>query len=366
MAIPIQDARGIFTKSLIATWNELTELAPKGFLRSFFTKKTALSKEISIEVMRGTEKIAVDVQRGSEGNRNSFSKSAEKIFVPPYFKEWFDATELDNYDRLFGQDTSNVNARIITGMIDQAVEKLAILRYKIERAYELQCSQVFKDGIVQLVSGDNIDFKRKALSMPAKDPADYWTVSTVNPLAHLQTGATWLRQVGKAGAAEFDVICGSSALTALLNNPFVKHEKLTVLSLTDIKTPQVGAQGGVYHGTLSAGPYKMHIWSYPEFYDNAAGVSTPYINDDYVYMIPRNSTALIMSFASVPAIIRDPQNAEFPAFIRQMEGDYFINNYIDPKGEKHVFDIKSAGLALPLTVDRLYSMKVTGVDNPAN
>ena len=366
MAIPVQDARGVFTKTLVATWNELLEIAPKSFLGSFFTKKTSLSKEVSIEVMRGTEKIAVDVHRGSEGNRNQFSKSAEKIFVPPYYKEYFDATELDRYDRLFGQDTSNVSVAIIDGMIDQALEKLKILRYKIERAYELQCSQVFESGIVQLISGDNVDFKRKADSMVVKEAADYWTVSTVNPVIDLQAGCSFLRQTGKAGDGEFNAILGQNVLAALLENPFVKHDKLTVLALVDLKTPQVTAMGGIYHGTLSAGPYKVHLWSYPEYYDNSAGVSTAYINDDYYYLLPKNSGKFVMSFASIPAIIRDPRNAEFPEFIRQMEADYYINNYIDPKGEKHVFDIKSAGLAIPVSVDRIYSSKVTGTVNPQN
>lgn len=362
MAIPIQDARGIFTKTLVTTWNELMELAPKSFLGSFFTKKTSLSKEISIEVMRGTEKIAVDVHRGGEGNRNQFSKSAEKIFVPPYFKEYFDATELDRYDRLFGQDASSVTSGIITGMIEQALEKLTILRYKIERAYELQASQVFTNGIVALTSGDNIDFKRKALSMAVKEPAGYWTVTTVNPITDLLTGCNFLRQTGKATDGEFNAILGANVLLALLENPFIKHDKLTVLPLVELKTPQVSAMGGVYHGTLSVGPYKVHLWSYPEFYDNSAGVSTAYVNADYYYLLPKSSGKFIMSYASVPAIIRDPRNAEFPEYIRQMEADYYINNYIDPAGEKHVFSIASAGLAVPVSVDRIYSSKVTGTE----
>jgi hypothetical protein len=134
------------------------------------------------------------------------------------------------------------------------------------------------------------------------------------------------------------------------------------MALVDLKAPQTGAQGGVYHGTLSAGVYKINLWSYPEFYDNSAGVSTAYINTDYVYMIPVRSAKLIFSFAGVPAIIRDVRNAEFPEFIGQVEADYYINNYIDAKGKKHVFEILSAGLAVPVSIDRIYSMKVTGTE----
>ena len=43
------------------------------FLRSFFPVKTTASKYVSIEVQRGTEYAAVDVLRGTDGNRNTFS-----------------------------------------------------------------------------------------------------------------------------------------------------------------------------------------------------------------------------------------------------------------------------------------------------
>ncbi len=366
MAIPIQDARNIFTKVLVAKWNELSEIQPKNFLRSFFTKKTTSSKEISIEVMRGTEKIAVDVLRGTEGNRNTFSKHSEKILIPPYYNEWFDLTELDRYDLLFGQNATNPTVGVITGMIEGALEKLEILKYKIERAYELQCSQVFANGIVTLNSGDNIDYKRKAASMVVKDQAEYWNVDAIDPRKDFEAGAKFLRTVGKATDGEFNAILGASALTDLLANPFIDNDKIKTLSLVDLKMPQINSMGGVYHGTLSAGPYTIHLWSYPEFYDNSEGVSTPYINDYYMFLLPKGSGRFIMSFAGVPAIIRDVKNAEFPEYIKQMESDYFINNYIDPKGKKHVFEILSAGLALPVSVDRIYSSKVTGAAQPQN
>lgn len=360
MAIPIQEARGLFTKTLVARWNELMEIAPKNYLRSFFTKKTTTAKEISIEVMRGTEKIAVDVLRGTNGNRNTFSKHAEKIFVPPFFNEYFDATELDRYDLLFGQDASNPTIGVIDGMITQALEKLNILKYKIERAYELQCSQVFTTGIVQLTNGDNIDFKRKAGSMVVKDAAGYWSVSTVDPRDDMRSGADFLRKTGKAYDSEFNVILGAKALTDLLANPNVNDDKIKTLALVDLRMPQTDAMGGVYHGTLSAGPYKMHLWSYPDYYDNSEGVSTAYINDYYMIILPKTSGKFVMSYAGVPAIIRDQRNAEFPEYIRQMESDYFINNFIDPYGKKHVFEILSAGLSVPVSVDRIYSSQVTG------
>jgi hypothetical protein len=45
MAIPIQEARGVFTKVLVARWNELSELAPKVFLSSFLQNKQHQQKK---------------------------------------------------------------------------------------------------------------------------------------------------------------------------------------------------------------------------------------------------------------------------------------------------------------------------------
>lgn len=362
MAIPVQQARGIFTQQLIASWNELRELAPKSFLRSFFTQKTTDTKYVSIEVMRGTEKVAVDVFRGGEGNRNTFSKSSEKIFMPPFFHEYLDMTEFDKYDVMFGESVGNVSVGTIDSTIGQALEKLVVLRQKIERAYELQASQVLTSGIVTVNSGDNIDYKRKAASMVVNTAGEYWKVATVDPREQLKSAANFLRTVGKANSGVFNVVLGQRALTDLLSNPFINNEKIKDIKLIDLQMPQASATGQVLHGQLSAGSYIFNLWSYPENYDNSVGVSTPYVDDDYVYVLPATGLNLVFAFAGVPAIVKDTRNESFPELITSVAGDYVIGNYIDVAKKKHVFEIMSAGLAVPVSVDRFYSAKVTGTE----
>lgn len=363
MPIPIQDARGVFTRQIVARWNELSELAPKSFFRSFFTKTTTDSKEVSIEVMRGTEKMAVDVLRGSGGNRNTFSKSAEKLFVPPFFDEYFDMTEIDKYDLLFGNSANQVTEQTVSSVIAQALEKTNILRNKIERRYEYMASQVLTTGIVTLVSGDNIDFKRKAASMKLNDPGEYWKVSSVDPRKQLQTAANFLRQVGKASDGLFNVILGANALSDFLNNPFIVNEKVKDIALIDLKSPQANAIGGILHGRISAGPYKFDLWSYPEVYDDpTTGDSTPYINDDYICVIPSMSGKFVFAFAGVPMIVQDLANAQFPQFITQVATDFALYNHLDTYKKAHLFGVMSAGVPIPVSVDRIYSAKVTGTE----
>ena len=144
-------ARALFTIKLIAVYKERT--VPTSFLRSFFKTKESDTKQLSIEVQRGTEMIAVDVERGTQGQLNKFSRSTEKIFVPPYYREYFDATDLDFYDRLFTQN-GTIDVITFSQWLGTVVEKIAMLQDKIERAYELQCSQVFETGIVTLKNGE--------------------------------------------------------------------------------------------------------------------------------------------------------------------------------------------------------------------
>ena len=125
--ISTTDARALYTKKVIAVYSERPK--PTAFLRSLFKTVEAGTKELSIEVLRGTERIAVDVERGTEGNRNQFSRSAEKIFVPPYYSEYFDMTQLDLYDALFLR--SEVDAAIFNAFLNSVVDKMMELCKKI-------------------------------------------------------------------------------------------------------------------------------------------------------------------------------------------------------------------------------------------
>lgn len=353
--ITTQDARGLFTKMLIDVYKETTR--PTGFLRSFFRVVENETKELSIEVMRGTEKVAVDVLRGTEGNRNTFDRSSEKIFVPPYFREWFDATDLDFYDRLFGAAGGQVEVLTMQSWLTKVAEKLRMLQDKIERAYELQAAQVFSSGVVTLVNGDNIDFKRKALSLVDLGAGNYWNQAGTKPIEDLKKGAKFIRTAGKSTGGVVNAVFGELALDAFLENASVKERAdIRNFKLDDITGPQREATGGVLHGRVTIGSWECNIWSYPEFRD-VAGVSTPYINDKEVFMLPTMPN-FVLGFASVPKVFRDVSNAEFPEFIGQERAAFVIGNYVDARTDKHVFDIKSAGLPVPTAVDQIHTTQV--------
>lgn len=356
MAIPTQQARAIFTNAYMEKFKELVP-APS-FLKSFFTEKTYTTKSISIEVRRGTEKIAVDVQRGVDGQRNKFSLSTEKQFVPPFYNENFDATSLDRYDVMFGQDPSTSPATIGYLATDIA-EKYAALREKIERAKELQCAQVFETGVVTLTNGDNIDFKRKATSLVDLTGAGgYWSTAATDVDAQLAAAAAFIRNSGKNAASQFNLTMSSSLFATLKKTDWFKaNAGYFQVKLMDIVMPQKNSTGASYNGTISAAGYIFNLWIYDEVYENSSNVMTAYWNAKKAFVTPVTGTRFEIAHAGIPAIITDLTKTEYNQFIVNQASDYWLNNYIDNARKAHIFELYSAPLAIPVSVDMIYTMQ---------
>lgn len=350
-SISTSEARGLYTKMIVDVYKERN--VPQSFLRSFFKVKESATKLISVEVQRGTEKIAVDVQRGTEGNRNAFGLSTERVILPPYYREYFDGTDLDLYDRLFGT-SGEVDAAIFSQFMDTVAEKYGMLQDKIDRAYEKQCADVFTTGVLTLADGSTIDFKRKTASII--DVADInanrrWTDSTNSkPYTDLENGAKFLREKGKSSGSVVNAIMGAKALAAFLDNTKVQSRAdIKNFSLDMISAPQRNSVGASYNGSVSAGAYRVDLWSYPEIYENASGVATPFIEEEKVILLPE-TPRFTMAFAAVPRLLNDGA--------QPMKGQYVLGDYIDERNSAHIFDIKSAGVAVPVAVDQIYTMKV--------
>lgn len=341
MAINTQQFKGQFTQSLIEVYKE--KVSVKSFLRSFFPEKTSSTKYVSIEVSRGTEKVAVDVLRKTEGNRNTFSLSNEKIFEPPYYREYFDLTDLDLYDRAIG----STDPALVAEALFEASEKMDMIKAKVDRAYEKQCADVLLTGIVTVNAGTNIDFKRKAGSL-VDGSGTPWSTGTTDIPSQIEAGCNFLRQTGKAQGGMFNMIVGSSALNALLNNDAYKaRADVRNFNLDAVAVPQRNAVGASLHGMLSAGAYSVAIWSYPEFYDNGAGTSTPYIDPKKIVILPE-APRFVLSHAAVPQLLTEGLQ----------RGAYVYGEYMDERNSSHIMDVKSAGLAIPVAVDQIYTRQV--------
>jgi len=214
MAISQEQFRQLFTQALVQVYRE--QVAPPGFLRSFFPEQTNLTRYISVEVQRGTEKVAPDLDRAaSDGNANSMTRSTQRVIEPPYYWEYLNATDHYLYDQAIGQQTRTAFRQLVRELSLEQAE----IRNKIERAYEKQASDVLLDGIVHLKSGDSIDFKRKADSLvDLPNNANYtdWSSTGFNPRNILDEAGKFLRQSGKVQGSVLNVIMGNEAINAFL------------------------------------------------------------------------------------------------------------------------------------------------------
>ena len=345
MAIPASQVRAQLTQFVADVYKERTRST--GFIRSFFPGKQASTRYVSIEVQRGSEKVASDVIRGSEGNRNSFGRSTEKIFDPPYFREFMDLTDMDLYDRMIGSE--NISESVVADFTANVADNLGMLQDKIDRKYELMCAQALLDGIITLNNGDNIDFNRKAGSL-VNGSATPWTTGTVSPYDQLAAGAAFIRKEGKAQGGLYNVILGESAMTAFLANDIVlERADIRNITLDNIREPQRNATGATYHGRVSAGSYVFDLWTYPEYYQNDAGTLVPYIDDKKIVILPQ-APRFNLSYAAVPRLITSSANVVASAYV--------FGEYTDEKNTSHIMDIKSAGVPIPVAIDQIYTRQV--------
>ena len=253
MQISLSEVRGLFSKALVAVFS--SKMRTTNFLRSFFKENENDSLNVSIQVRQGTTKISVDVLRGTDGNMNASSISSEKIIQPPYYEEKIAANELDFYDKVFG--TEAPSPATVARYAKNLSNDMLMLKDKIDRSIELQCSQVLVDGVVKLKKATNIDFKRKAGSIQASALND-WLVGTNDPSVDFIKGAKFIRENANSSAATFDVIMDGDAFEAMINNEtFQKKCDLKDVDLNKINMPQATkeATGSFLHGTVSAGSF---------------------------------------------------------------------------------------------------------------
>lgn len=349
MAITVQEARNLMTKSLVAVYRERPQVT--GFLRSFFRTEESLTEKVSVEVRRGTEKIATDVKRYDDGNLNEISRSTERLIVPPLYDEYIVANDHELYTTTIGAIRSNQGETFFPQLIEALAEEMSMTVDKIERALEKQCADVLDSGTVVLTNNTNITYDRKAASLVAYSAAHDWSIGTVNPKTIILSGLKFLREQGKSQGSVYNMILGNDALMALLSNDiFTKEANLKDFSLDLIREPQRNASGGSLHGQISVGAYRVNIWSYPEVYDNASGTSTPYVNDKKMILLPENPN-FVLAFAAAPQLIGE--NGTVP-----QRGQYLFTDYFDMRNTIHEMHAKTRPIAVPVAIDQIYTAQV--------
>lgn len=354
--ITLNEHKSAIYSRILATFSD--DSAPLSAFSSWFPSFTTLDKLVSIEVQRNRQLIAVDVAKFTGGNINTFSNYTQKMYEPPNYVEKFNFTTVQYFDVTFGSQ-NNPNMSQFNRMIDETVENLETLRNKVKRAIELQRSQALQTGIVILKNGDNIDYKRKAASKAVLGGTDVWSNAAGKPLDDLAAGIKFIRQEGKSASRSFDLILGETAFSSFMNNAQVKATAdFRRINILEIGTSRFDNTTGLsYHGRVSTKNGNIDLWTYDDFYETDGGAYVEYVSPKNVILLPRDFKGST-SYAGMPNIKRDKGNAEYPEFIQQEEGEFFTNNWIDPNVKAHWFEIGSAPLAVPVSVDRVWVKQV--------
>lgn len=345
MPIPVVQLREALTQNLIDVFIEET---PKPtFIKSLFKDDLSPTRYVSIEVERNTEKVAVDVMRGADGNFNAWPKSTQKVYDPPYFKENMFVTEFDLYDQVIGSGGNNpaMFARLVNQMASRANE----LKAKIDRGYEKMAIAVLETGIITPKQGEAINFNRKAGSIVDLGSAGGYWASNNDVFVQLQAAGTWMRKVAKCDDFIFNVIMGDQALADFLNNTKVlARQDIFHYNPDAIIAPTKQNSGAIYHGTVSANSYRFQLWSYPQYYD-IAGVSTARLNPKLATVIPANPR-FIMAYANLPQLLGADGSVPAPMAYR-------MERFLNEENKTDKFSIDSAAIPIPVQVDAIYTMK---------
>lgn len=359
--IAAAQARKVFTTVLANIFEDFIEAS--SFLTSFAKKKSYTTKSVQTLARRGKEKIAVDVIRGSKGNLNQATRFSQMEYLPPFYKEKIAVRGMDIYNIPFESGDSYSSAQIDAWAMATATE-LSEVKKMVDRAIELQMSQLMTTGIVEMSNGDNIDYHRNASMIEVLAGADLWDSSGVDLIKFFEDKGALLRRIGKVGGGQ-NVTCimGMLAWQSFRSNADIKDgDNLYTKSALEFKdSPIYVASGGSYKGTLKVGIYNFDIWVYDETYDNASDVATRYYSSSNVTLIPQSFKSEV-SFCQVPElpswVRQNPRsNRVFSGLRNKMQG-FSLFDYVNEEDEVYYAGIKAAPLAQLISVDRIYTATV--------
>lgn len=341
MAISPVQHRALVTQRTIAEVNE-TKVVRTGF-GGFFPSETTPDYGIDISVRRGSNLIATDVMLFGDGNMNKRTKSTQKIYVPPFYKEGVNISRMDVYDI-----TSSKSKK------KKLVEDLMEVKNTMLRAIQKQQADVLQTGVVTVKNGDDIDYKRKAASMVALGSGVRWNESGSDPLKDLQTAGLFIRQKGNSSATEFNAIMGGDAFGAFLSNSKVTGQaEWTNIRRENIISPQFNEVTGMtFQGQIATNDYRMNIWTYSETYTNTVGGTEQYYLDPKKVVVLPNDFKGKTVYGGLPVAVGTGDNVEFVA----KEAEFHTFAYTDMKVMSKDIWMMTRPLVIPFEIDKIYTI----------
>ncbi len=335
--------------------------SPSGFLSRMFTIKPGgiyMGDKVGIDIQRFGEDVAIAIKKCTGPNLNDFDIFTTKEFEPPSYGEAFPLDVCSLLDRMAGSDpytAAGIGYR--AQLVAKMAQGFALISDKINRAVELQASQILQTGILNLTDANGaitytLDFKPKATHFPTVG-VSWSSIATANPLGDLESLADVIRADGKVEPSR--LFFGKVALNNFLRNADVTavldNRRIDIGSIA----PEFDNSGATFYGHVWIGAYRFEMWTYPAtFTDPATGNPTKYVGDDKVIMTSP-TTRLDMTSARVPLPLGpDPRVAGLlPGRLSSRTAGFDVtpNVYATPNGKQIFGELESRPLLIPVQID---------------
>lgn len=343
------------TRHMIKAYSE--EALNPMFLSGFFQSPPDNyydAAQISIDVRRADHQVAIPVNSENTGyRRNRLTGYTNKLMSPPVYMEAgsISAEELKGY-RAFGRtqyDEPGLQARAV----EEAIRLARQLELKINRAIELQASQILTTGKLAIKNAANatvfeLDFKPKNTHFFQSSSA--WGGGSEKIFEDLMKAATEIRQNGHSTVE--NILCGEGSLEAMKNNAdFQKRFNLLDLKSGQIVPPVPGADMATYHGTVTFGNNRAGLWSYDGYYEDPyTGELAKYLPDDMCAVLGKgrlDATYCRVEHFDSPNIVDMPISIPRGGSARKL----FFKNWVEPDGTTLQIGVSAKPLLIPTAID---------------
>ena len=319
------------------------------------------SAEVEIDIMRTSEDVSVAIQDITAGYRsNTANIYTNKGFIPPVHKEMVPLNSHELLKRMPGK-TPFENPDFRSDILIRTFNAMRPIENKIRRAVELQSSEIFQTGRVNLLDNEGstvyaIDYKPKATHFPISTPG--WATATFNQkMDDLSSLAKIIRTNGLRKVDE--ITMGGAAFENFIRTDGFKDRFDTNRANTGMITPmQRRGDGGIFRGVLEIENEKLDVFTYDGRYtDPQTKVSLEYMRPGKIVM-RASSARQIATWGNIPNIgqllgvgqqIMPGVLGRFSSSGRNM--DLHSNMWLSPNGEDLHVGVGARPLMVPQHID---------------
>ena len=263
------------------------------------------TKEVSVEIVKGTRGAAEYSVRGTSGNQVENSGYEQFTVTPPYISEKKVTTAGEMYSKDVGDDPYKKKKQR-----KRALKKLGLdfveLKERVQRALLLQVVSVLDGGKLKYkIKGKQytIDFKMPTANIITTIAADKFDKEGSNPIATIRADRTLVAKT--SGITPDRLVMAVDALDKFFENPMVqKYYDNRKLTIQQVKLDAVADDDGlVRYGKLLG----MELMSFEE-HVNMGTIKTPNVQPimpDGKYFMGSSKAKVSVEYGALPVVEND-------------------------------------------------------------